>query len=72
MTILAEGRQTTAVAELDDDHPVSLHRIMQTMVGEGLRAHYQPPQKLSHELFVLLLQLKEKERKRERAARSRR
>jgi len=35
---------------------------MQTMIGEGLKVRYQPPPKLSHELFVLLMQLKENER----------
>jgi len=45
------------------DEPVTLHRIMQKMIGEGLKEHYEPPQKLSHELFVLLMQLKEQERK---------
>jgi len=42
---------------------VTLHRIMQTMIGERLRERYKPPQKLSHELFVLLMQLKEQERR---------
>jgi hypothetical protein len=36
---------------------------MQTMIGEGLRERYQPPQKISHELFVLLMQLQENERR---------
>jgi hypothetical protein len=53
-------------ADRDDDGPVTLHWIMQTMIGEGLKKHYEPPQKLSHELFVLLLQLKEQERRRTR------
>jgi len=46
---------------------VTLHRTMQMMIGQGLREHYQPPQKLSHELFVVLMQLREEER-REKAA----
>jgi hypothetical protein len=50
-------------ASYDDNDPVTLHRVMQTMIAEGLKARYQPPQKLSHELFVLLLQLKEQERR---------
>jgi hypothetical protein len=45
------------------DAPVTLHRTMQKMIGEGLKEHYKPPQKLSHELFVLLMQLKEQERR---------
>jgi hypothetical protein len=49
--------------ESQPDEPVTLHRIMQTMIGERLRERYKPPQKLSHELFVLLMQLKEQERR---------
>jgi hypothetical protein len=45
------------------DEPVTLHRIMQTMIGQELRERYEAPQKLSHELFVLLMQLNEQERK---------
>ena len=53
-----------AMPAADENHePVTLHRVMQSMIGEGLRSHYQAPQQLSHELFVLLLQLKEEERK---------
>lgn len=33
---------------------------MQTMIGEGLREHYEVPQKMSHELFVLLMQMNER------------
>jgi hypothetical protein len=36
---------------------------MQAMIGKGLRAHYKAPPKLSHELFVLLMQLNEQERR---------
>ena len=50
------------------DEPITLHRIMQEMIGEGLRERYKPPQKLSHELFVLLMQLKEQERREAAAA----
>jgi len=53
----------------ETDKPVTLHRIMQTMIGQGLREHYQAPQKLSHELFVLLMQLNEQERKSKSTAR---
>jgi hypothetical protein len=53
----------------ETDGPVTLHRIMQTMIGQGLREHYQAPQKLSHELFVLLMQLNEQERKSKSTAR---
>jgi hypothetical protein len=49
--------------EKQTGEPVTLHRILQKMIGEGLREHYKPPQKLSHELFVLLMQMKEQERR---------
>ena len=55
----------------DADEPITLHRIMQEMIGEGLRERYKPPQKLSHELLVLLMQLKEQERREAAAAKSR-
>lgn len=50
-----------------DDEPVTLYRVMQTMIGDGLKQRYQAPQKLSHELFVLLMQLNEQERKQKAA-----
>jgi hypothetical protein len=74
MAILAIGREKPAALPLPsgDNDPVTLHRTMQMMIGEGLRARYQPPQKLSHELFVVLLQLKEAERRSRADERSRR
>lgn len=35
---------------------------MRTVIAEGLKAHYQPPPKLSHELLVLLMQINENDR----------
>jgi hypothetical protein len=55
--------KSSRLAENQADQPVTLYRIMQTMIGERLRERYKPPQKLSHELFVLLMQLKEQERR---------
>jgi hypothetical protein len=53
-----------ALAAADESNTaITLYGVMQTMIAEGLRSRYQPPQKLSHELFVLLLQLKEREPK---------
>ena len=40
---------------------MTLHRTIQMMIGDGLREHYQAPQKLSHEIFVVLMQLREEE-----------
>jgi hypothetical protein len=40
--------------------PATLYRVMQTMIGEGLREHYEVPQKMPHELFVLLMQMNER------------
>lgn len=49
-------------ADHEQNDPVTLHRVIQNMIADGLKTHYQPPQRLSHELFVLLLQMKEQER----------
>lgn len=49
--------------EHESDRPATLDRIMQKMIGEGLREHYKRPNKLSHGLFVLMMQLKEQERR---------
>jgi hypothetical protein len=54
----------------DDTGPATLHRVMQTMIGEGLRHRYEPPQRLSHELFVLLMQIKENEQQKRGVRRS--
>ena len=63
---------SAALAAPDENDPVTLHRTMRTMIGEGLRQHYQAPQKLSHELFVVLMQLNEEERRHRATERSRR
>jgi hypothetical protein len=59
----AQEYPAVRAAARDDNDPVTLHRIMQSMVGEGLKERYAPPQKLSHELFVLMMQLRENERR---------
>jgi len=69
LTVDCDRPAATDLPRADND-PVTLHRTMQTMIGEGLRQHYQPPQKLSHELFVVLLQLNEEERRRKAAERA--
>ena len=53
----------SAPADGKTNEPVTLFRVMQTMIGEGLKERYKPPPNLSHELFVLLLQMKEQERR---------
>ena len=64
MSTLTAEREPVADTETGPENdPVTLHRTMQTMLGDGLRAHYQAPQKLSHELFVVLMQLNEEERR---------
>ena len=55
--------QIEAIAEEHDrNDPVTFHRIMQSMIGDRLKARYQAPKRLSHELFVLMLQIKDRER----------
>jgi hypothetical protein len=58
--ILAAPAQTTG--------PVTLQRVMQEMIADGLKARYEPPTKLSHELFVLMMQINENDRLKAKAA----
>ena len=58
-----------SAARLGSNEPVTLHQTIQMMLGEKLRAYYRPPKKLSHELFVLMMQIKEEERRLAAAAR---
>lgn len=62
MAIVAIDRESAAeaLARRDND-PVTLYRTIQMMIGDGLREHYQAPQKLSHEILVVLMQLREEE-----------
>jgi hypothetical protein len=69
-TLTAERESAAETATPPDNDPVTLHRTMQTMIGDALRERYQPPQKLSHELFVVLMQLREEERRHETAERT--
>ena len=65
------ARESVAGTEArPENDPVTLHRTMQMMIGQGLRERYQPPQKLSHELFVVLMQLREEERRENAAERA--
>jgi hypothetical protein len=43
--------------------PATLFRVMQTAIGEGLREHYEPPRKMSHQLFVLIMQMNDRARR---------
>jgi hypothetical protein len=36
------------------------YRDIQMKIGEGLRAHYEPPKELSHQLLTLLIQMNER------------
>ncbi len=46
--------------------PATLFRVMQAAVGNGLKDRYEPPQKMSHQLLVLMMQMNDRAR-RERA-----
>jgi hypothetical protein len=37
------------------------YRDIQTKIGEGLRAHYEPPEEMPHRLLTLLIQMDERE-----------
>ena len=46
-----------------NDGPVTLHAVMKDAVGFGLRSRYQPDKEIPHDLLVLLMQMKENERR---------
>jgi hypothetical protein len=50
------------------DRPVTLHRVMQQMIAQGLKTRYEPPAKLSHALFVLLMRLNDNDRRKAKTA----
>jgi hypothetical protein len=51
------------------DGPVTLHSVLKDAIGHGLRSRYQPDNEIPHDLLVLLMQMKENER-RAKAARA--
>lgn len=54
-------------APIDEPNaPATLFRVMQDAIADGLRERYDPPQKMSHQLFVLMMQMNDRAR-RERA-----
>jgi hypothetical protein len=45
------------------DGPVTLYSVLQDAIGHGLRSRYQPENEIPHDLLVLLMQMKENERR---------
>jgi hypothetical protein len=45
------------------DGPVTLHAVLKDAIGHGLRSRYQPEKEIPHDLLVLLMQMKENERR---------
>jgi hypothetical protein len=43
--------------------PATLFRVMQAAIGEGLKERFEPPQKMSHQLFVLMMQMNDRARR---------
>jgi hypothetical protein len=43
--------------------PATLFRVMQTAIGEGLKERFEPPRKMSHQLFVLMMQMNDRARR---------
>lgn len=62
MSPFPEANGQIAPADAQADGPVTLHQVMQQMIADGLKERYEPPAKLSHELFVLMMQINENDR----------
>jgi len=43
--------------------PATLFRVMQNAIAEGLRERYAPSGKMSHQLFVLAMQMNDRARR---------
>jgi hypothetical protein len=43
--------------------PATLFRVMQAAIGEGLKERLEPPRKMSHQLFVLMMQMNDRARR---------
>lgn len=50
--------------------PASLHKVMRETIGFGLQQRYRPEKEIPHDLLVLIMQMKEND-KREQALRDR-
>jgi hypothetical protein len=46
-----------------DGGPVTLHAVLKDAIGFGLRSRYQPDKEIPHDLLVLLMQMKENDRR---------
>ena len=46
-----------------DDGPATLHAVLKDAIGHGLRSRYQADKEIPHDLLVMLMQMKENERR---------
>lgn len=51
--------------ETKSEEPVTLYRVMQATIGQELRARYEAPREMSHELLVLLMQMNEQRKQKQ-------
>jgi hypothetical protein len=50
-------------AERETPDPATLHGVIRAAIARDLKAHYEVPQTMPHELLVLLMQMNEDNRK---------
>jgi hypothetical protein len=43
--------------------PATLFRVMQEAIGRELKERFEPPQKMSHQLLVLMMQMNDRARR---------
>jgi hypothetical protein len=46
-----------------EEGPITLHSVLKDAIGFGLRSRYQPEKEIPHDLLVLLMQMKENDRR---------
>jgi hypothetical protein len=50
-------------AEHEPPDPATLHGVIRAAIARDLKAHYEVPQSVPHEILVLLMQLNEDSKK---------
>ena len=54
--------------DADAGEPVTLYRVMREAIGTQLRSRYEPPQVMPHELLVLVMQMNDEKRRKQKDA----
>jgi len=54
--------------DADADEPMTLYRVMKEAIGEQIQSCYEPPQDMPHALLVLVMQMNDEKRRKQKDA----